>query len=121
MGFFVGNYPHRSLSLCRKANIGLGGLGGAVWIRKQRGCERALFRALLPRRLNPPDAGQPSESIQRLLSQRSQVGHNAIARLLRLTHTEIQDYKSHLIHLYLMLLDVFLPFYITKIKYFREK
>lgn len=62
---------------CRKANIGLGGLGGAVWIRKQRGCERALFRALSPRRLNPPlAAGRPSEPIQRPLSPCSQVGRD---------------------------------------------
>lgn len=37
---------------CRKANIGLGGLGGAVRIRKPCGCEGALFSVLSPRRLN---------------------------------------------------------------------
>lgn len=47
------SYSLPGLASCRKANIGLGGLGGAVWIRKQCGCERALFRVLSPRRLKP--------------------------------------------------------------------
>lgn len=42
------------LSSCRKANIRLGGLSGAAWIRKWRGCERAAFRVLSSLRRTPP-------------------------------------------------------------------
>lgn len=36
-----------------KANIGLCGLGSALWIRKQWGCERGSFRVLSAHRLRP--------------------------------------------------------------------
>lgn len=37
----------------RKANIGLSGLCGAMWIRKQWGCERGSFSMLSAHRLRP--------------------------------------------------------------------
>lgn len=36
-----------------KANIVLSGLGGALWIRRQWGCERGSFRVLSAHRLRP--------------------------------------------------------------------
>ena len=115
----LGNTTHASkqtcsyllpgLASCRKANIGLGGLGDAVWIRKQRGCERALFRMLSPRKPPPP----PRPLLQDNLQSRPKDRFHCAARwdatylksqsyVVLKMHKEIQDYKSHLVHLYFM-------------------
>lgn len=74
---------------CRKANIGLGGLGGAVWIRKLCGCERALFSVLSPRRLNR----------QRRSKSRFHSATSWDAPKLRGSVCVVQD-KFHLVHMY---------------------
>lgn len=71
------HYLHRPS--CRKANIGLGGLGDAVDWGSGVGVKELSSECYHPADWTPA-AGQPSESIQRPHSLRGQVGRNITER-----------------------------------------